>query len=167
MAEQILDKSKEARAIVRYLRISPRKVRLVTRAIAWKPVPAALSILTALPKKAARLVEKALHSAVANAKVKGLEESRLVVTTIKADGGPVMKRFMSRSMGRADEIIKRTTHLSIILQEGRKTFGTPAAPGTEEKAEKGKTKKIKKAAAPKKTKAAAAALPAGRQGGHA
>ena len=157
MAEQVLDKPREARAIVRYLRISPRKVRLVTRAIARKPVLSALSILMALPKKAARLVEKGLRSAVANARVKGLEESRLVVSTIKADGGPVIKRFMSRSMGRADQILKRTTHLSIVLQEGRKAFGTPAAPGTEEKAEKGKGKKIKKAAALKKTKQAAAA----------
>jgi len=157
MAEQVLDKPREARAIVRYLRVSPRKVRLVTKAIARRPVSAALSILTALPKKAARLVEKGLRSAMANAKVKGLEEARLVVSTIKADGGPVMKRFMSRSMGRADQIIKRTTHLSIVLQEGKKAFGTSVAPGTEEKAEKGKAKKVKKAAASEKTKQRAAA----------
>ena len=110
MAETDPDISKQARAIVRYLRISPRKVRLVINAIRKKPATQAQSILMGLNKKAARLVEKGLKSAVANAKGKGLEESRLMVSEIKADGGPVMKRFMSRSMGRADQILKRTTH---------------------------------------------------------
>jgi large subunit ribosomal protein L22 len=142
------DPAKEARAIVRYLRISPRKVRLVTQAIARKPVAQAFGALTALNKKAARLVEKGLKSAVSNALVKGLEESRLVVSQIKADGGPVMKRFMARSMGRADQILKRSTHLTIVLEEGLKTFGPSSLPP----AEQGKAKRVK----PKKEKVAAA-----------
>ena len=138
---------KEARAVVKYLRISPRKVRLVTQTIIRKPVTNARSILMALNKKAARLVEKALKSAVANAKGKSMEESRLFVLQAKADEGPLMKRFMSRSMGRADRILKRTTHLTLILREAGKTFASPAGP------EAGKAKA--KQAKPKKVKAAA------------
>ena len=142
MAEATQDRTKEARAIVRYLRISPRKVRLVADAIRRKPVPSAFLTLMALKKKAARLVEKGLRSAVANAKGKGLEESHLMVSQIKADGGPVMKRFMSRSMGRADEILKRSTHLTIVLEEAAKNFGPlPAASKAEEGAKKEKPKK--------------------------
>ncbi len=155
MVEANIDSSKEARAIVRYLRISPRKVRLVINAIRRKPISSALSALTALNKKAARFVEKGLKSAVSNAKVKGLNESRLVVSEIKADGGPVMKRAMPRAMGRADEILKRSTHLTIILREGEKTFGLPpSTPEEREKAEKGKPKKAK-AAGQRKSKVAA------------
>jgi large subunit ribosomal protein L22 len=158
MVEPITDPSKGATAVVRYLRIAPRKMRLVTRAITKKPVPIAFSILTALKKKAARMVEKGLHSAVANAKVKGLEESRLLVWRIQADGGPVMKRFMSRSMGRADQILKRTTHLSILVQEGERSFTTSSTPVAESKEKGGKAKpnKEKKAAQGKVRKAAAA-----------
>ena len=123
MAKATLDPSKEARAVVKYLRISPRKARLAVDAIRRKPVNQAVTILMGLKKKAARLVEKGLKSAVANAKGKGLEESRLVVSEIKADGGPTMKRFMSRSMGRADQILKRSTHLTVVLREGQKAFG--------------------------------------------
>lgn len=141
MAQKTLDPTKEARAIVRYLRISPRKVRLVVNAIRRKPVGSAFSILTVLRKKAARLVEKGLTSAVANAKVKGLDQTRLVVSQIKADGGPVMKRFMSRSMGRADEILKRSTHLTIVLSEGTRTFGPP--PTSEEGKGKAKQPAVK------------------------
>lgn len=129
----------EARAIVRYLRISPRKVRLVINAVRRRPAMAAQAILAALNKKAARFVEKGLKSALANAKVKGLEESRLVVSEIKADGGPVLKRFMSRAMGRSDEVLKRTTHLTIILREGEKPLGPPPPPRQGEGKAKQKT----------------------------
>ena len=140
----------EARAVVRYLRISPRKVRLVINAIRRKPAGAAVSILASLNKKAARLVEKGLKSALANAKVKGLEESRLVVSEIKADGGPVLKRFMARAMGRADEILKRTTHLTVVLREEKKPSGPPVSSEDQEKAKEGKVKSAK----PKKQKGA-------------
>ena len=143
MPQKISDPTKEARAIVRYLRISPRKVRLVVNAIRRKPVGTAFSILTVLKKKAARLVEKGLTSAVANAKVKGLDQTRLVVSQIKADGGPVMKRFMARSMGRADQILKRSTHLTIILSEGDRSFG-PLLGGGEGKGKAKETAKEKK-----------------------
>ncbi len=151
MVEPTLDPSRQARAVVRYLRISPRKVRPVINAIRRKPVSMAFSALWVFKKKAARLVEKGLKSAVANAKVKGLEENRLLVSEIKADGGPVMKRFMSRSMGRADQILKRTTHLTITLREGERSFGSSSA-STEGRAKepvKKEKKDRKKAAAGK------------------
>jgi len=114
-----------ATVLVRFLRISPRKMRLVIDAVRRKPVMEAEAILTTLNKKGARMVGKALKSAVANAKVKGLDESRLYVSDIRANAGPMFKRFMSRSMGRADRILKRTTHLSLAVQEGRKSYGQP------------------------------------------
>ena len=151
---------KEARAIVKYLRISPRKVRLVINAIRRKPVNLAFSVLMGLNKKAARLVEKGLKSAVANAKGKGMEESRLVVSQIKADGGPVMKRFMARSMGRADQILKRSTHLTIVLWEGERAYGPPpkSTENQEEaKSEKGRKQKVTKEGKGGKKAAAVAA----------
>ena len=148
----------EARAVIKYLRISPRKMRLVINTIRRKPASTAVSILATLNKKAARLVEKALKSALANAKVKGLEESRLVVSEIKADGGPMLKRFMARAMGRADEILKRTTHLTVVLRERERSSGPPpvASPG-QEKAKQEKPKKQKAAKQGKTRKALARA----------
>lgn len=158
MVEASRDLSKEARAVVKYLKISPRKVRLVINTIRHRPVSEAFSTLTTLKKKAARLVEKGLHSAVANAKVKNLEEPRLVVSEVRADGGPVMKRFMSRSMGRADQILKRSTHLTIVLRESGKKLIAPPASGEApwKKAKKEKPKKALAAAGRGKTRESAA-----------
>lgn len=110
-------KRDKARAIARYLRISPRKMRLVIDTIRRKPAGQAFAILRMQKRKAARMAEKLLKSAVANAKVLGLKEDRLYISDIRADSGPTFKRFMARSMGRADRILKRTTHLSIVLEE--------------------------------------------------
>lgn len=144
MVEATLDSSKEARAVVKYLRISPRKMRIVINTIRRKPVNQAFTILMGLKKKAARLVEKGLKSAAANAKGKGFEESRLVVSEIKADGGPTMKRFMSRSMGRADQILKRSTHLTVVLREGKKVLGSSPIVSTKQAEEKPEKKSRKK-----------------------
>lgn len=145
-----------AKAISKYLRISPRKVRLVLDTIRRKPVNQARYILGALNKKAARMAEKVLNSAVANAKVLGLDENRLIVSDVRADGGPVFKRFMSRSQGRADRILKRTTHLSMIVEEGKKSYGSPAEQPAAAEEQETKTKVKKKAPARKKKAAAAA-----------
>ena len=107
----------EAKAITKYIRISPRKMRLVINTIRYKPVSNAFAILEHLKKKGAHLAAKTLKSAAANAKVKKMDETRLYVREIKADGGPVLKRYMSRSMGRADVILKRMTHLTVVLGE--------------------------------------------------
>ncbi len=107
----------EATAKIKYLKIGPRKVRNVLDLIRNKNVGNAFEILSTVNKKGARLTEELLKSAVANAKNKKMNEATLVVADIRADGGPSMKRIMPRSMGRADRIIKRTTHLSVILKE--------------------------------------------------
>lgn len=129
-----------ARAVVKYLRISPRKMRLVLDTIRKKPVAEAAYRLKMTNKKAARMVEKVLKSAVANAKVLKMDEERLFVSEIRADGGPVFKRFMSRSMGRADRILKRTTHLTVVVDEGKIAYKKPPVKAEEEAAKKPKKK---------------------------
>jgi large subunit ribosomal protein L22 len=143
---------RSAKAVVKYVRIAPRKVRPVINTIRHQHPEKAFYILATLNKKGARMVEKLLKTACANAKVLGLDETRLVISDVRADGGPMMKRFMARSMGRADRILKRMTHLSMVLTESNRKFTSAAsaqakaeeAPKTE-KAAKGK----KKAAAAK------------------
>lgn len=131
-----------AKAVTKYLRISSRKMRLVVDLIRRKPVIEAKYILARTNKKAARMVEKVLKSAVANAKVLKMDEARLYVSDIRADVGPQFKRFMSRSMGRADRILKRTTHLTVAVEEGSKPYKMPpTAAQTEEAAKKPKRKK--------------------------
>ncbi len=107
-----------ATAVTKYIRMSPRKARLVLDEVRKKPVHRAAQILASMNKKAARFAEKLLKSAVANAKVKGLEEDRLYIKDVRADGGPTLKRFRPRSMGRADRILKRTTHLTLVVKQG-------------------------------------------------
>lgn len=128
---------RSAKAVAKYIRISPRKVRGVINTIRRQPAVRAFAILMTVKKKAARLAEKVLKSAVANAKVLGLDETRLYVSDVRADGGPSMKRFMSRSMGRADRIIKRTTHLSLKVTESEKSYGG----GSQQAVPAGKKKK--------------------------
>jgi len=109
--------NKQATAKIKYLRISPRKMVGVCKLIRGKDVLVARSILIRTPKKGARLIEKALNSAVANAKNKNMEEKRLVVREIKADIGPSYKRHIPWSHGIARPIKKRTTHLTIVVEE--------------------------------------------------
>jgi large subunit ribosomal protein L22 len=149
---------KIARCVVKYLRVSPRKARLVIDTIRFKPVAKALAILKSLPQKSARMAEKALLSAQGNAKVLGMDMQRLYVSDVRADGGPVFKRFMSRSMGRADRILKRTTHLSLCLKEGERAYAPVQPAGVETPAVEEKPKKQKKEAkkkTPAKKKAGA------------
>ncbi|MBU3758409.1 MAG: 50S ribosomal protein L22 [Candidatus Omnitrophica bacterium] len=148
---------KAAKVVLKYLRISPRKVRAVLDAIRHKPVHKASAILKTLNKKAAGFADKALKSAVANAKVLGMDEGRLVVADVRADGGPVFKRFMSRSMGRADRLLKRTTHLSLSVSEGARSFAeaTPEEKPGKEKVTATSTAKKKAPAKSKKSAASA------------
>lgn len=136
----------EAKAKVKYLRIGPRKARLVLDLIRNKSAQDALDILTNLNKKAARMAEQLLKTAIANAKVLKMDESSLYIADLRADGGPVMKRFMSRSMGRADKILKRTTHFSIVLVEKKNNEETVAVEKSSSKKSSVK-KSVKKVAA--------------------
>ena len=115
----------EATAKAKYVRISARKMRLVVDLIRGRSVEEALVILQGTRKKASPMVEKLLRSAVANALFVGDEKEQasapranideLFVKTAFVDGGPTMKRFRPRPMGRANRIRKRTSHLTIIL----------------------------------------------------
>ena len=108
----------EIKASVRHLRMSPRKVRLVIDMIRGKHVTEALDILAFCNKWAKRPVIKLLNSVIANAKHNfNLENENLYIKTIKADGGPMLKRWRPRAFGRASTIRKRTTHIEIVLDE--------------------------------------------------
>ena len=110
----------ETKAIARYIRMSPQKVRLVADTIRGKRVTEALATLEYTPKAAARIVRKVLKSAVANAehnlKAENSEEFRVAVITV--DSGPMLKRFRPRAMGRAAKIWKRTSHITVVLRDG-------------------------------------------------
>jgi large subunit ribosomal protein L22 len=118
----------EVRAIGRFIRSPPRKARLVMDMVRGKHINEALSLLRFTPKYAARVVEKVLRSAMANAQqnhgVKDID--LLLVKRAYADNGPTVKRFRQRAMGRATPIKKRTSHLTIILEEKeRRASGVP------------------------------------------
>ncbi len=106
----------DVHAKARYLRLSPRKARLIVDVIRGLSVPAALTQLQFLNKGAALPVLKLLKSAVANAEHNfHLEADDLVVKSIVADGGPILHRWAPRAMGRSAPIRKRTTHVTIVL----------------------------------------------------
>lgn len=108
----------EAKATLRYKRISPRKARLVADLIRGKNVNEALSILSLTPKAGARILEKLVLSAVANGQEKGISDpDDLQVGEIKVDEGPTMKRFRPRARGRATMIRKRTSHITVVLTD--------------------------------------------------
>lgn len=108
----------EVKAVSKYMRISPQKVREVVDAVKGKPVEAALNTLKFMPLKAAGMVEKTMRSAVANADQNAnIDVDNLVVRTIIADQGPVLKRFRARARGRGTRILKRTSHITVILAE--------------------------------------------------
>jgi large subunit ribosomal protein L22 len=102
----------------RYARISAYKVRLVADQIRNMPVAAALQLLTFSPKKAAELVKKVLESAIANAEHnEGADIDELKVSKICIDEGPTMKRIRPRAKGRADRVLKRSSHISVTVSD--------------------------------------------------
>ena len=113
----------EARAIARYLRMSPTKVRLVVDLIRGKSVGEAYSILKFSTRRAAEPVGKTLRSAVANAQVKAEDEGEvldvddLVIREITVDEGPALHRFRRAAMGRAAPIRKRTSHITVVVDK--------------------------------------------------
>ena len=111
----------EATAKLRYLRITPRKVRAVADLIRGKNVNQALAQLAYVEKRAAEPVAKLLRSAVANAeqaaKNQSLDVDRLRVKELMVDQGPSLRRYMPRAMGRAFKILKKTSHISLTLSD--------------------------------------------------
>lgn len=109
----------EVRAVGKRLRVPPRKARLVAREIRGKSAAIAAAELRYHPSKAAHAMRKVLMSAVANAMDTGrLDGERLVISRIVVDEGLVMKRIKARAQGRANRILKRTSHITIVLGEG-------------------------------------------------
>ena len=109
---------KRPRAVARYIRISSRKVQIVIDLIRGKSADEAAAILMYTPKAAAPVVLKLLESAIANAE-NNLQMSRdsLYVAEVYANQGPTLKRYWARSHGRADMLHKRTSHITIVLDE--------------------------------------------------
>ncbi|MFH1844821.1 MAG: 50S ribosomal protein L22 [bacterium] len=110
----------EARAVSRYIRISPRKTRQVADLVRGKSVEQALSILALTPKKASPILKKAILSAVANARFMNegdveLDDGSLFIKEIKIDEGPTMKRIRPRAQGRAFRILKRMSHIQVTV----------------------------------------------------
>ena len=108
----------EVKAVAKYVRISPFKVRKLSQAIKGKPVEAGLNALKFMPQKAAGIVEKTLRSAVANADQNpDIDVDALVIQNLIVDQGPVLKRFRARARGRGVRILKRTSHITVILAD--------------------------------------------------
>jgi large subunit ribosomal protein L22 len=108
----------QAKAILRTVRIAPRKVRLVVDLIRGKQIGEAVAILRLTPKAASPVVEKLLKSAVANAEHNlDLDMNKLVISEVFVDEGPTLKRFRPRAMGRASAMNKRTSHITIVVSE--------------------------------------------------
>jgi large subunit ribosomal protein L22 len=108
----------EVKAVAKYMRISPQKVRMLCGALKDRPVEAALSQLKFMPQKAAGILEKIVRSAVANADQNaGIDVDALVVRNVIVDQGPTLKRFRARARGRGTRILKRTSHITVILAE--------------------------------------------------
>ncbi|PWQ94168.1 50S ribosomal protein L22 [Leucothrix arctica] len=106
----------EVSANLRFARISPQKCRLVADQVRGMPVEQALELLAFSPKKGATIIKKVLNSAIANAEHnEGADIDELSVTKIYIDQGPTMKRIMPRAKGRADRIIKRTSHITLVV----------------------------------------------------
>ena len=126
MATRIRDKAaarkancdKRPRATARYMRISSRKVAVVLDLIRGKKVDEALAILMYTPKAAAPVVEKLLLSAIANAENNlSMDRSSLYVAEVYANPGPTLKRYVARSRGSASPMLKRTSHITVVLDQ--------------------------------------------------
>ena len=107
----------EATAKVTFVRIAPRKVKIVLNRIRNKPCDEAMAILKYTPKAACEPLYKLLKSAMANAEMKNMDVSRLYVAACSVDQGPTLKRIRARDKGRAYRINKKTSHINITLKE--------------------------------------------------
>ena len=152
------EQKREVRAEAKWVRISPRKARLVVEHIRGRSVPEARTVLAFTQRAAAREVEKVLRSAVANAEANhGLIGDELLVSAAYIDVGPTMKRWRARARGRVARIKKRTCHITVkviqnpeIEPRRRRAPATPAAPAETPPAPTGEATPVEEA--PKKTR---------------
>lgn len=108
----------EVKAVAKHVRISPQKVRKIVGAIKGRQVENGLNALRFMPQKASGIVEKILKSAVANADHNNdLDVDSLIVKNIIVDSGPTLKRFRPRARGRGSRILKRTSHITVIVAD--------------------------------------------------
>jgi large subunit ribosomal protein L22 len=155
---------REVRAQAKYVRMSPRKARLVAEHIRGRSVPEARAVLAFTSREAAGVLQKVLQSAVSNAEANhGIAEDRLYVKATYVDGGPVMKRWRARARGRVARIRKRTCHITVTLVEAP-SFAAPAveqaAPAAVAEAPKPKRAAAKKTTASHSKKKTASKRPA-------
>lgn len=108
----------QVKAVLKHARISPQKVRRIVDGIKGEPVETGLDKLKFMPQKSAGIVEKIIRSAVANAdQHPDIDVDTLVIEDIIADQGPTLKRFRARARGRGTRILKRTSHITVVLAE--------------------------------------------------
>jgi large subunit ribosomal protein L22 len=120
MPEAIEEKVPEARAELKYARISARKVKIVADLIRGKKADEALAIVKFTPKASSEIIEKLLESAIANAENNhSMDKNKLVVSTIYANQGPTLRRIRPAAKGSAVRIRKRMSHITIILRESK------------------------------------------------
>lgn len=108
----------EVKAVAKFMRISPQKVQMMVGAVKGKPVETGLNQLKFMPQKAAGIVEKIVRSALANAdQDPNVDVDSLVIRNILVDQGPTLKRFRARARGRGSRILKRSSHITVILAD--------------------------------------------------
>jgi large subunit ribosomal protein L22 len=140
------------RAQAKYVRMSPRKARLVAQHIRGRSVPEARAVLAFTAREAADELQKVLQSAVSNAESNhGIGEDRLYIEHAYVDGGPVMKRWRARARGRVARIRKRTCHITVQLAERAEPVVAQAPPAAEETPKPKRKPAAKKATTAKKT----------------
>jgi large subunit ribosomal protein L22 len=159
MPMSTVETPREVRAEAKYVRMSPRKARLVTEHIRGRSVPEARAVLAFTSREAAQVIQKVLHSAVSNAEsTHGIAEERLYVKAAYADSGPVLKRWRARARGRVARIRKRTCHITVLLAELPHDVPAveepPVAPAAEEAPTPSRSSGRKKTAAASKKKTA-------------
>ena len=149
----MVERPREVRAQAKYVRISPRKARLVADHIRGRSVPEARAVLAFTSREAAGALDKVLQSAVSNAEANhGIAEERLYIKAAYVDGGPVLKRWRARARGRVARIRKRTCHITVLLAEASNGSASAATEAPKaETTEAAPKPKRKTAAAGKKT----------------
>lgn len=126
----------EAKAQARFVRVTPQKARRVVDVVRGKRAEEAVAVLRFAPQAAAETVRKVVESAIANARVKAdqaseaFDERKLVVLEAYVDEGPTLKRFRPRAQGRASQILKRTSHITVIVGEAESNGAAKQAAGT-------------------------------------
>lgn len=156
-----------AKATLRYIRISPRKVRQVIPLVKGKKAEEAVAMLFSVKKKASEYLIDLIESALANARrIQGVDSTNLVISRLVADGGPQLKRFRAASMGRAGMIRKRTSHITVELDEvAQEAAPAEAQAGrVEKKPREGRVKAKGARAAAKAAKPAKAAKAESKKG---